>query len=132
LYVRINNNNSDPLFWANSFWDLPTNFLESIAKKLLSQQREAANTANFSAATSAALLNCIIAGLGGSESKFDPAQFLPCSLSDESAEAEDQDYLEVDSATLRIFFDELEAKRIPGWVFSALSNNFSHWRKQIA
>lgn len=106
--------------------------MESIAKKLLTQQREAANTANFSAASSAALLNCIIAGLGGSESKFDPAQFLPCSLNQEAQQEKEQDFLEVDSAALQIFFEELEAKRIPGWVFSALSDNFSHWRKQIA
>jgi hypothetical protein len=120
------------LFWADSFWDLPTNFLESIAKKLLTQQREAANTANFSAATSAALLNCIIAGLGGQESTFDPGRFLPCSLGEGNAETDNEDYLEVDSAALRIFFEELEAKRIPGWVFATLSHNFSHWRKQIA
>jgi hypothetical protein len=111
---------------------LPTNFLESIAKKLLAQQREAANLANFSAATSAALLNCIIAGLGGNESTFDPGRFLPCSLTETTENEEEDDFLEVDSATLRIFFEELEAKRIPGWVFTALSSNFSHWRKQIA
>lgn len=131
VYVKISTATSDPLFNANSFWDLPTIFVESVLKNLTTQQKEAANTASFSSATSAALLYCIISGLGGNDAEFNPAKFLPCSLETEDVTPDD-DYLEVDSAALKVFFIELEAKRVPGWVFSALSSNFSHWRKQIA
>jgi hypothetical protein len=130
--VRLNNATSDPLFHAQQFWDLPSDFIESVSKSLLEQQRESANLANYSAATSAALLNCIIAGLGGNQSEFDPMKFLPCATGDQAGEQEAQDLLEVESAALIVFFQELEARRVPGWVFSALHHNFSHWRKQIA
>jgi hypothetical protein len=129
--VRLNIAMGDPLFQGERFWDLPSKFVESISKKLIEQQWEAANIANFSAATSAALLNCIIARLGGNKSEFDPMKFLPCTVG-ENANNEPDDFLEVNRAALQLFFTELEAKRVPGWVFSALSNNFDHWRKQIS
>jgi hypothetical protein len=132
LYVKIASSISDPMYSAANFWNTPCSFIEAVAKQLMEQQREAANLANYSSATTAALLEAVLAGLGGQSHTFDPLKFLPCATGSIAATEPSQEELEVDSEALRIFFIEMEAKRLPGWVFAGLSNNFSRWRKQIA
>lgn len=90
------------------------------------------NANNYSAATSSALLSCIIDGLGGKENKFDPSKFLPCPDDLGGKSEEEEKELELNHDVVRVILSAAESRQMPPWVYSLLSSNISRWREQIA
>jgi hypothetical protein len=119
--------------WSN-YWDLPCVLIEQIAAALCEKQQQQANEASITTAylidTVNVLARAVWGGKDAAPYEAKPSQYWPYPPPDPQAE-KDLEIMMPDPDTIAEFLAELDAGRVPPWVFAHHQPLIPHWRKNV-
>jgi hypothetical protein len=132
VYTYLNRYLSDPLYHANSFWDLNCIYIEDVYQILEKVEQDRLQGQSVTTAYLTDTVLSIVHSLyGKSDQKYksQPQVFLPGYKPDENAEVEETH--DVSSQTIECFISEYKADRIPDFAVMHLMSQIAEWSEKI-
>jgi hypothetical protein len=132
VYTYLNRYLSDPLYHAESFWDLSCTYIEDVYGSLEKVERDRLQGQSVTTAYLTDVMLSITHSLYGKNDgkyKSQPQVFLPGYKPDENAIIEETH--DVSSQTISVFMDEYKADRIPDFAVMHLMSQIAEWSEKV-